>query len=517
MPKNFSEIALQLNPNDNVAIAKEELAPETRGAMPDGNELTIRERVPVGHKFALREIAAGAPVLRYGYRIGVATQNILPGDWVHSHNLVVGDFATGYAYRVVPVPPPSTAPFDSAQGMAQGAPSRQSFLGYRRADGRVGTRNYIAVIATANCAAHTALQIARTFDRNRLANFPNVDGVIPIVHSGGCSNVIGSLAHRYLQRTLANIARNPNLGAAIAVGLGCEENQAAACFDLTTLPALVIQEQGGFRKTIQAGVQAVERALPRVNACARTPQPISELTIALQCGGSDGWSGVTANPLVGLAMDKIIAQGGTAVLSETPEVFGAEQLLLQRVASAETGQKLIARFQWWVEQSQRLGFSVDNNPTPGNKAGGLTTILEKSLGAVAKGGSAPLVATYEYAETIARRGFVFMDTPGNDPTSVTGQLAGGCNVIVFTTGRGSLYASNIAPCIKVASNNDLYARMGDDMDFNAGRILGGAPLDTLAEELLAQIVAVASGERTKGEQRGLPETEFVPWMPGAVV
>ncbi|MEW5718988.1 MAG: altronate dehydratase family protein [Chloroflexota bacterium] len=503
MRKFFSEIALQLNPNDNVAIAKEELAPETRVAMPGGNALMIRECVPSGHKFALREIAAGAPVLRYGYRIGVATQNILPGDWVHSHNLVVGDFATGYAYRVVPVPPPVS--------------SRQAFLGYRRADGRVGTRNYVAVIATANCAAHTALQIARAFDHNRLADFPNVDGVIPIVHTGGCSNVIGSLAHRYLQRTLANVAHHPNIGAAIVVGLGCEENQAAECFDLTTLPGLVIQEQGGFRKTIQAGVQAVEHALARVNACARTPQPISELTIALQCGGSDSWSGVTANPLVGLVMDKIVAQGGTAVLSETPEVFGADQLLLQRVASEETGQELIARFQWWIEQSQRLGFSVDNNPTPGNKAGGLTTILEKSLGAVAKGGSTPLIATYEYAEMIARRGFVFMDTPGNDPVSVTGQLAGGCNAIVFTTGRGSLYASNIAPCVKVASNNALYARMGDDMDFNAGRILGGASPDGLAEELLTQIIAVASGERTKSEQRGLPETEFVPWMPGVVV
>jgi altronate dehydratase len=373
------------------------------------------------------------------------------------------------------------------------------------------------VIATANCAAHTALQIARAFDRNRLANFPNMDGVIPIVHTGGCSNVIGSLAHRYLQRTLANIARNPNIGAAIAVGLGCEENQAAACFDLTTLPALVIQEQGGFRKTIQAGIQMIEQLLPRVNACARTPQPISELTIALQCGGSDSWSGVTANPLVGLVMDKIVAQGGTAVLSETPEIFGAEQLLLQRVANIDAGNQLIERIEWWNTQSKLLGFSVDSNPGPGNKAGGLTTILEKSLGAVAKGGSTPLIATYEYAEVIAQRGLVFMDTPGNDPISATGQLAGGCNLIVFTTGRGSLYASNIAPCVKVASNNDLYARMGDDMDFNAGRILQGASLEKSADELLTQIIAVASGARTKSEQRGLPETEFVPWMPGAVV
>jgi altronate hydrolase len=381
----------------------------------------------------------------------------------------------------------------------------------------VGTRNYIAVIATANCAAHTAIQIARAFDSRRLTDFPNVDGVIPIVHTGGCSNVIASLAYRYLQRTLVNVARNPNIGAAIVVGLGCEENQAAACFDLTTLPGLVIQEQGGFRKTIQAGIQAVEQALPRVNVGARTPQPISELTIALQCGGSDSWSGVTANPLVGLVMDKVVAQGGTAVLSETPEIFGAEQLLLQRVADVEAGDKLIERIEWWNAQSRLLGFSVDSNPGPGNKAGGLTTILEKSLGAVAKGGGTPLIATYEYAEMIVRRGFVFMDTPGNDPASATGQLAGGCNLIVFTTGRGSLYASNIAPCIKIASNNDLYARMGDDMDFNAGKILGDVSPEAAADELLAQVIAVASGARTKSEQRGLPETEFVPWMPGPIV
>ena len=503
MQKLFSEIALQLNQNDNVAIAQTDIAPGTVTRMPDGNALTMRDRVPVGHKFALREIDAGAAVLRYGYRIGAATQPIQPGDWIHSHNLSVGEFATEYAYRVVPVPPHS--------------PSRQSFMGYRRADGRVGTRNYIAVIATANCAAHVAIQIAHAFDRTRLADFPNVDGVIPIVHTGGCSNVLGSLSHRYLQRTLANAARNPNIGASIVIGLGCEENQAAACFDLAAMPGLVIQEQGGFRKTVAAGVRAIEQLLPRVNACARTPQPISELTIALQCGGSDSWSGVTANPLVGLAMDNLIAQSGTAVLAETPEIFGAEELLLQRVANAEVGQKLIERIQWWNEQSKLLGFSVDSNPGPGNKAGGLTTILEKSLGAVAKGGSTPLVAVYGYAEMITHRGLVFMDTPGNDPTSVTGQLAGGCNLIVFTTGRGSLYASNLAPCIKIASNNDLYARMADDMDFNAGKILEGAPLENVVEELLQRISAVASGEQTKSEQRGLPETEFVPWLPGPVV
>ena len=503
MQRPFPQIALRLNPNDNVAIAKEDIAPGTSVPMPDGNALTIRESIPAGHKFALRAVEAGAAVLRYGYPIGIATQAIEPGAWVHSHNLSVGDIPIESTYRVVAVPPKR--------------PSRQSFMGYRRADGRVGTRNYIAVIATANCAAHAATQVAHAFDRARLADFPNVDGVIPIVHTGGCSNVLGSLAYRYLQRTLANVARNPNLGAAIAVGLGCEENQVATCFDPATVPGFVIQEQGGFRQTVERGVRAIQQLLPRVNACARTPQPISELTIALQCGGSDGWSGITANPLVGMAMDRMIEQGGTAVLSETPEIFGAERLLLQRVANAAAGRKLIERFKWWRDQSNLLGFSVDNNPTPGNKVGGLTTIFEKSLGAVAKGGSTPLIAVYEYGERIEHGGLVFMDSPGNDPISATGQLAGGCNLIVFTTGRGSLYASNIAPCLKVASHSTLYARMNDDMDFDAGKILEGVPLETAADELLRQVLAVASGERAKSEQHGLPETEFVPWQPGPMV
>jgi altronate hydrolase len=498
----FSTSAIQLDSRDNVAIAKAEIEPDTILQTPHGDPLTIRTLIPVGHKFALHKIDSGAMVLRYGQPIGVATQTILPGDWVHTHNLTVGDIATARAYRVVDIPPPQ--------------PARQSFLGYRRADGRVGTRNYVAVIASANCAANVAIHIARAFE-NRLANFPNVDGVIPIVHSAGCSDVLGSLSHRHVQRTLANIARHPNIGAAIAVGLGCEENQIASCFDLTQMPGLVIQEQGGFRKTVDAGIRAVEELLPRVNASARTPQPISALTIALQCGGSDSWSGITANPLVGLTMDKIIAQGGTAVLAETPEIFGAEALLLNRVASAEVAQKLVARLDWWSEQARLLGFSVDNNPTPGNKAGGLTTILEKSLGAVAKGGSTPLMAVYEYAERITSRGLVFMDTPGNDPNSVTGELSGGCNLIVFTTGRGSVYGSHIAPCIKVASNSELHARMSDDMDFNAGKILEGIAPETAAEELLEQIIAVASGARTKSEQHGTTEAEFVIWHPGPVV
>lgn len=517
MQRLFSDAALQLHPHDNVAIAKQTLAANTIISMPDGATVTLHQAIPAGHKFALQAIALAQPVLRYGYAIGNATQEIQPGDWVHTHNLSIGEIERAYSFRVV-------APLTSQS-------SQRTFLGYRRADGKVGTRNYIAVIATVNCAAHAAVEIARAFTMARLAEFPNVDGVIPLVHSTGCSYNPNDLAHAYLRRTLANIARNPNIGGYVFVSLGCEANSIDGYCDASLInpdietlkpyptagTGIVIQDQGGFRKTVAAGIAAIEKILPQVNTIARTPQPISALSLALQCGGSDGWSGITANPLLGLVVDQIVAQGGTAVLSETPEIFGAEQLLLQRVVSAEVAQKLIRRFEWWIAQSKLLNFSVDNNPSPGNKRGGLTTIFEKSLGAVAKGGSTPLTDVYEYAEIVSRQGLVFMDTPGYDPVSVTGQLAGGCNLILFTTGRGSPYGSNVAPCIKIASNSTLFARMDDDMDFNAGKILDGEKMSDATNELLDLMIRVASGARTKSEEKGLPEYEFVPWQPGIVI
>ncbi len=511
----FAQVAIRLNADDNVAIAKQEIVAGTLFEMSNAESLLILDTIPVGHKFALEPIAEGSPVRRYGYPIGNATWSIFPGRWVHTHNLAIGDIRQAYDYQVVDPWVPQ--------------PSSRTFMGYWRADGRVGTRNYVAVVATVNCAAKTATAIARAFPAERLAAFPNVDGVIAITHGGGCSFAPDGLTHTYLKRSLAGIARNPNIGGCLFVSLGCEGNQIDAYCERDQINAnlagqafsssgsgIVIQDQGGMRKTIAAGVQAVESMLPQVNACERTPQPISELTVALQCGGSDSWSGVTANPSLGRSMDRLIQQGGTAVLSETPEIFGAEHLLTARVTSAAVGEKLIERFTWWNDQSTRLGFRVDNNPTPGNKQGGLTTIFEKSLGAVAKGGSSPLMAVYEYAEPITSRGLVFMDTPGNDVISVTGQLAGGCNLIVFTTGRGSVLGGSAAPCIKVASNSALSARMAEDMDYNGGKILEGVSMDDAADELLDMIVAVASGRHSKSEETGV-ETEFEPWQVGTAV
>ena len=508
---SMDDLLLHLHSADPVGIVRRDIPAGTRLLAAGGGVLTALDAIPVGHKIALRDMPKGESVLRYGQRIGNATATIRAGEHVHTHNLDVGEFAGGYHWKVVEPEAPS--------------PSGHTFMGYPRKNGRAGTRNLIAIISTVNCSAHVVSSIARAFTPDRLADFPHVDGVIPIVHASGCSIAGGGLSITYLRRALANLAGHPNLGAVLYIGLGCEVNQLEDCspvfgsaeIERLAAPGLVIQESGGFQATVRAGIEAVERALPRVNACARVPVPLSNLCVGLECGGSDSWSGVTANPLVGRVADAIVREGGTAVLSETPEIFGAEQLLLDRVASDEVGRKLAARFEWWLEQSRRLGFSIDNNPSPGNKRGGLTTILEKSLGAAAKGGHSPLRAVYEYAEWIDAHGFVFMDTPGNDPISITGMLAGGCNLTLFTTGRGTPVGSNLAPTLKIASSTEMAERLPDLIDYNAGELLDGVSWDEAEQRLLEQVIAAASGSKTRSEQHGLPEGEFVPWQPGAVL
>lgn len=511
----FSSLAIQLHPQDNVAIARQAI-PAGAVLAWQGRPLAIPRDIPAGHKFALQAIPPRAEVRRYGWPIGFASAAIAPGEWVHGHNLALGPLERATSYTVVPQP-------------AWNPPDRRTFRGYLRPDGRAGTRNYIAVIASVNCSAFVASRIAAAFTPQRLAAYPNVDGVIALVHHTGCSISLDGSAYHNLRRALHNAARNPNVAAFVAVGLGCEVNQLEPCFEVPAErlaglnPAgandayLVIQELGGAEPAIRAGIAAVERLLPLANAATRVELPASKLVVGLECGGSDAWSGVTANPLVGLAADRLVEQGGTVALAETPEVFGAEQLLTRRVTSAETGEKLLAFFRAWEEQAARYGFSVDNNPTPGNKAGGLTTIYEKSLGAVAKGGSTPLTGVYAYAEPIDRPGLVFMDTPGNDPASITGLVAGGANLVLFTTGRGSVFGGSLAPTLKIASNSALYARMGADMDFNAGMVLEGVPLEQAAGELFELLLATASGQPTRAERLGPHEQEFVPWVPGGLL
>lgn len=509
----FDEVAIRLHARDNVGIARR---PLSAGSVLTGADaaLTLRDFVTDGHKFALEDVAAGGELRRYGQIIGFATQAIRAGEHVHTHNLAVQDFTREYQFAqdvspVAMVPP------------AQ----RRRFAGYLRADGRVGTRNFIAVISTVNCSAHTTRAIAHHFTPERLAAWPNVDGVIALAHLSGCSMQIGGADYVLLQRTLAGMARHANIGAYLIVGLGCETNQIADLVANHNLngsgagmpPGLTIQGEGGIRKTIAAGVAAIEALLPQVNACARSPQPVSELMVALQCGGSDGWSGVTANPLVGAASDLLVRQGGTVVLGETPEIYGAEQLLTRRAVNRAVGERLLELVRWWEDHSAKHGMEIDNNPSPGNKLGGLTTIYEKSLGAVAKGGSTPLTGVYDYAEAVTARGFTFMDSPGYDPVAVTGQVAGGSNLVLFTTGRGSAFGFLPAPGIKLASNQALYRHMEEDMDFDAGRILAGLDMEDAAQELLDMMIRVASGAPSKSEAQGVGEAEFNPWNLGGTL
>jgi altronate hydrolase len=504
----LSQVTLQLNPRDNVVIAKRDLKSGTFLTTGAPIPIELTDSVPAGHKIAISTLMEGDPIYRYGQIIGTASQKLKPGQHVHTHNLksevVQRDYTFGQNLETVPLIPET---------------ERRHFMGFERGDGRVGTRNFIAVIASVQCSAQVCHRIAEHFTTEKLESYPNVDGVIALTHPGGCSSADYSL----LRRTLSGMARHPNVAGCILVGLGCEGNQVETILEFTDLiplavydqPALLeIQTFGGADKTIQAGIQGVEEILPLANAYHRSPQPISKLTLGLECGGSDSWSGITANPLVGMVSDEIVRNGGTVVLGETPEIFGAEHLLTERAVRREVGEQLLARLDWWKDYMWRVDASFEDNPTPGNLAGGLTNICEKSLGAIAKSGCTPLNTVYEYAETIRHSGFVFMDTPGNDPVSVTGMVAGGCNVVLFTTGRGSVFGFKPSPSIKIATNTTTYERMLDDMDFNAGRVLDDvSSMDDIESELMDMVIAVASGQEPKSATLGLGEFEFSPWNP----
>jgi altronate hydrolase len=509
--------AVLLRADDNVAVAAR---PIPRGAIVavGGREVEAREPIALGHKLALVDIAEGRPVRKYGQVIGFAAKDIPAGSWVHVHNVQADLFARDYAFasEVPPLPRPDRP---------------RTFLGYARPDGRVGTRNYVAVISTVNCSASTSRYVAEWFrgdDWRR--DYPNVDGVFAITHKGGCATQFEGPDHLLLERVLAGFANHPNVAAYVIIGLGCEVSYArhlVESHDLVILgastnghgerlrpTALNIQEQGGIGKTVEAAVQAVHKLLPQANAWRRTEQPASKIVLAMECGGSDGNSGVTANPALGVAADLVIAQGGTAILGETPEIYGAEHLLTRRAVRREVGEKLVERIKWWEWYAGVFGSQINNNPSPGNKAGGLTTIYEKSLGALAKGGSSALVDVVNYAEPVSTPGLVFMDTPGFDPPCTTGLVAGGANVLVFTTGRGSVLGLKPTPCIKVATNTPMYERMADDMDLDAGSILDGEPVEAVGRRMFELILDVASGRRTRSEQGGVGEEEFAPWQVG---
>jgi altronate hydrolase len=504
---------IRLHPADDVVIARAQLVGGTQI-----ESVAVRGLIPPGHKVAMRALEVGAPVRRYNQIIGFASKPIAAGEHVHTHNLSLGegrgDFARDYAFGADVKPEPTK--LDA------------TFQGIKREDGRVATRNYIGVLSSVNCSATVARAIADNFSRQihpeALADFPNVDGVVALTHGTGCGMDTEGLGMQVLARTLAGYATHSNFYGVVVVGLGCEANQIndwlarSSLREGDTLRVFNIQDTGGTRKTVERGIELVREMLPTANRVSRTPCDVSHITIGLQCGGSDGYSGISANPALGRAVDLLVAHGGSAILSETPEIYGAEHLLTRRAVSREVGEKLISRIRWWEDYTRINQGEMNNNPSPGNKAGGLTTILEKSLGAVAKGGTTNLQAVYEYAETVDEKGFVYMDTPGYDPVSATGQVAGGANIICFTTGRGSAYGCAPSPSLKLSTNTALWQRQEEDIDINCGEIIdGSASIESMGQRIFELVLATASGERSKSESHGYGQSEFVPWQLGAVM
>jgi altronate hydrolase len=503
-------LAIRLHPADTVVVA---LTAVTPGVTLDDGRVAARARVPAGHKIATTAMAKGEAVVKYNQVIGFAATDIAAGDHVHTHNMGMGTFERDYAFGA-DVRPAVPAP----------AADCATFEGYVRADGQVGTRNFIGVIPSVNCSATAARQIADHFRGEAMAAWPNVDGVVALTHGSGCGTGATGEMLDTLRRTIAGYGRHANFHAVLMVGLGCEVNQIATLFETQALQesprlrSLVIQDVGGSARTVRQGIEIVQEMLAVANTARRSTVPVSHLKIGLQCGASDGYSGITANPALGAAVDLLIAQGGTAVLSETPEIYGAEHLLTRRAATRDVGEKLIARIRWWEGYTSRNGSEMNNNPSPGNKAGGLTTILEKSLGAVAKAGTTNLVEVLEYGDLVNGPGLVFMDTPGYDPVSATGQVAGGCNLICFTTGRGSVFGCQPTPSLKLATNSALFERMEEDMDLDCGPIVRGeATIEQIGRQILDLAIETASGRRTKSETLGMGGEEFQPWVIGAVM
>ena len=510
-------LVIRIHPADDVVIARQQLV---GGTLLASEGVTVVGLIPPGHKVAVRAIEQGAPVRRYNQIIGTAKKAIAPGQHVHTHNLEFASFARDYAASTGAQP-------------TQFVDEPATFQGIRRADGRIATRNYIGILTSVNCSATVARAIADHFRRDvhpeALARFPNVDGVIALTHGGGCATDSAGEPLQVLRRTLGGYARHPNFASILVVGLGCETNQISGLMEQeglgstnspssTQFHAFNIQETGGTRKTVAHGIELVQWLLEEANNVRREPVSAAHLTVGLQCGGSDGYSGISANPALGAAVDRLVRHGGTAILSETPEIYGGEHLLTRRAVSPAVADKLIARIKWWENYTERNDAEMDNNPSAGNKAGGLTTILEKSLGAIAKSGTTNLTDVFEYAQPVTTKGLVFMDTPGYDPVSATGQVAGGANLICFTTGRGSAYGCAPSPSLKLSTNTALWIKQEDDIDINCGEVIdGSASIDTMGERIFRMMLRTASGEKTKSEVHGYGQNEFVPWALGAVM
>jgi altronate hydrolase len=508
--KRITGPIIRLHPNDNVVVARIEVG---IGTPVPSEGFTSRSQVPAGHKIAARAIRAGDPILKYNVCIGFAAVDIAPGTYVHSHNVSFREYSRDYAWGEDYVETPVLPEAEQAR-----------FMGYAREDGQVGTRNFIGILSTVNCSATVVHKVAEWFTPERLAEFPNIDGVVGLSHGLGCGMEMSGEPMDLLRRTIGGFAKHPNFAGVLIIGLGCERNQLSGLMTQQGLQAnprlhtFVMQETGGTRKTIEAAVAAVREMLPAANDVKRVPVSARHLKIGLQCGGSDGFSSITANPALGAAMDILVRHGGTAILSETPEIYGVEHTLTRRAVSRAVGEKLIERIRWWKDEySPGRDVQINGAVSPGNNTGGLANIFEKSLGSSMKGGTTGLMEVYRYAEPVRQNGFVFMDTPGFDPCSATGQIAGGANMILFTTGRGSMFGAKPVPSIKLATNTPMFRKLEEDMDYNCGEILDGTKtMPETAEGIFQLMLKVASGERSKSELLDLGDHEFVPWNIGVV-
>lgn len=506
--KTMGSRTIRMHRDDNVVVARTDVG---LGERIEDENVSTRDQVSAGYKIATRLISAGDEIRKYNVVIGFAANDIKPGSLVHSHNVEFRDFDRDYAFA---------RDYQPVDMLPQA--QRATFQGIVRANGQVATRNYIGILSTVNCSATVVRRIADWFTPERLAEYPNVDGVVAFSHGLGCGMEMTGEPMSLLRRTMAGYARHPNLAAALIVGLGCERNQLAGLLkeeellEGPRLHAFVMQDTGGTRKTIEAGINAVKELLPDANRVSRQTVPASHLSVGLQCGGSDGFSSITANPALGTAVDLLVRHGGTAILSETPEIYGVEHTLTRRAVSREVGEKLVERVRWWKDEyAVGRDVQINGKVSPGNSAGGLANIFEKSLGSSMKGGTGPLMEVYRYAEPVTTAGFVFMDTPGYDPVSVTGQIAGGANLVAFTTGRGSMFGAKPVPSLKLATNTAMFSRLEEDMDINCGQVLDGTrSMAEMGQEILEVMLRTASGEPSKSELLGLGDNEFVPWAIG---
>lgn len=508
MDKKISPV-IRLDKEDNVVVARYDIPEGTE--IPDEGVTTLQP-VPGGHKIAVCPIAKGEPIKKYNTIIGYAAEDIVPGTWMHSHNILFDEVNKDYAYSRDYKPVELIPEQD-----------RATFMGIVREDGRVATRNIIAIVVCGNCAATVARKIAYYFDKERMKEWPNVNAVVPFITGIGCGMEMSGEPMDLLRRTICGTATNPNVAGSIILALGCERNnidkmmEGAGLKEGKMLRRLVTQECGGTRKTVEAGIQMVKEMMVEANKATRTRVPASELILALQCGGSDGYSGLSANPSLGRASDILIRNGGTVVLSETTELFGVEQTITCRAKTPEIGRKLVDHMNWWLKYNEGRDCQINGKVSPGNNAGGLSNVLEKSLGGAKKGGSTCLNEVYNYAEPITEKGLVIMDTPGYDPVSLTGQVAGGATICCFTTGRGSCIGRQDCPTIKIASNSPMYNRMEEDMDINCGQVIDGdKTLDEMGEIIFQRILDVASGAKTKSEALGVGYDEYVPWPIGVL-